>query len=361
MNDALPRVLVVDDNDDLRANLAEILEGANYQVVAAPTSHDAERLIQDSLDLALIDMRLADRSGLELATRIRELHPDCEVIFLTGFASIESAAASVRAGAWAYLVKPVTVPNLMQVVDQALRHVRTRRDNRLLERRAQVAEKLAAVGTLTAGLTHEIRNPLNAALLQLAVLERRIQKLPRETNEPLNAPLTLVRDEIKRLNQILEDFLQFARPIAVEHRPVDVNALVGTVTAFLQHEADARGVHLVVEPTRVPEVSGDEARLRQVLMNLCLNALDAAPRGGHVNLSARKRSQHVELLVDDSGPGLKPEVAARIFEPFFTTKATGSGLGLPICHAIVSQHGGTIEAGTSPLGGARFVVRLPVA
>src|SRR6185436_16264131 len=134
--------------------------------------------------------------------------------------SVESAADAVRAGAWAYLVKPCPTSDLLATVEQALLHVRSQAEKRELGRRAQVAEKLAAVGTLTAGLSHEIRNPLNAAGLQLQVLERRIGKLPKELQGPLQEPLVLVRDEIRRLEHILQDFLQFARPAQLVPKPV---------------------------------------------------------------------------------------------------------------------------------------------
>jgi signal transduction histidine kinase len=108
-------------------------------------------------------------------------------------------------------------------------------------------------------------------------------------------------------------------------------------------------------------VAGEEERLRQVLINLCLNALEATPAGGKVTVSAGYEGERVWLTVDDAGPGVPPEVRERIFEPFFTTKAQGSGLGLSIVHAIVTQHGGTLEVGSAPGGGARFILRLPVA
>jgi signal transduction histidine kinase len=108
-------------------------------------------------------------------------------------------------------------------------------------------------------------------------------------------------------------------------------------------------------------ISGDEGRLRQVFMNLALNALDAVSEGGHVKISCLDSLDSVMAFVDDDGPGIAQEKADRIFEPFFTTKAKGSGLGLPICNAIITQHGGVIEVSASPLGGARFGVRLPMA
>ena len=362
-----PRILVVDDNAALAENLSEILESAGYAVRRAGTCAGALPLARDGFDVALVDLRLPDGDGTALAPELKELQPDGEVVLLTGFATLESAVAAVRAGACAYLVKPCATQELLVTVEQAMRQVRLHGEKRDLRRRAQTAEKLAAVGTMTAGLSHEIRNPLNAAALQLSVLERRIQRLAKDAQAPLLEPLVVVKDEIRRLDHILEDFLQFARPREFVPRSVDVVAVVTRVLDLLGGEAERQGVRLERDLDEVPPVAGDDERLRQVLVNLGLNALEAVKHGGLVRVSCRLdgRAEHpesaVEVMVDDDGSGVPPESRERIFEPFFTTKAKGSGLGLSIVHAIVTQHGGRMRVEESPEGGARFVVSLPRA
>jgi two-component system sensor histidine kinase HydH len=363
-----PRVLVVDDNEALVDNLKEILEGAGYAVRAASSCGVALALAREGFDVALVDLRLPDGDGTALAPQLKEVSPDGEVVLLTGFATLESAVAAVRAGACAYLVKPCATQELLVTVEQAMRQVRLHGEKRELSRRAQMAEKLAAVGTMTAGLSHEIRNPLNAATLQLSVLERRVGRLPRDAQGQLLEPLTLVKDEIRRLDHILEDFLQFARPREFVARKVDVGEVITKVLDLLGGEAERRGVRLERTLEPVPLVAGDEERLRQVLVNLGLNALEAVKEGGLVRVSCRAEvggdlpgGSHVAVLVDDDGSGVPAEARDRIFEPFFTTKAKGSGLGLSIVHAIVTQHGGRIRVEDSPEGGARFALSLPQA
>ncbi len=359
-----PRILVVDDNAGLVENLAEILEEHGYGAHGTGSCAEALVAAREGFDVALVDLRLPDGDGTALAPQLKELSPDGEVVLLTGFATLESAVAAVRAGACAYLVKPCATQELLVTVEQAMRQVRLHQEKRDLSRRAQMAEKLAAVGTMTAGLSHEIRNPLNAAALQLTVLERRLQKLPAGTQSPLLEPLHLVRDEIRRLDHILEDFLQFARPREFVPRPVEVAAVLAKVLDLLEGEVERRGLAEVRDFQPVPPVAGDEERLRQVFMNLALNALDALPRGGTLWVSCQPSTvegREVAIYVDDSGPGVPAVVRDRIFEPFFTTKAQGSGLGLSIVHAIVAQHGGTISVEEAPGGGARFAVLLPRA
>jgi signal transduction histidine kinase len=358
------RILVVDDNTSLVENLAEILEAAGYAVRGAGTCAAALALAREGFDVALVDLRLPDGDGTALAPALKEVQPDGEVVLLTGFATLESAVAAVRAGACAYLVKPCATHELLVTVEQAMRQVRLHAEKRALSRRAQMAEKLAAVGTMTAGLSHEIRNPLNAATLQLSVLERRVQRLPKDAQPALLEPLTVVKDEIRRLDHILEDFLQFARPREFVPRAVEVATVVNRVLDLLGGEAERRGIRLSREIEPVPPVAGDEERLRQVLVNLGLNAFESVKDGGLVRVSCRLGTAAgaeapVELIVDDDGQGVPAESRDRIFEPFFTTKAKGSGLGLSIVHAIVTQHGGGLRVEPSPEGGARFVVSLP--
>ncbi|MBI3184033.1 MAG: response regulator [Myxococcales bacterium] len=355
------RVLVVDDNRSLAENLEDILNEAGYEVRRAETCQAAEERAREGLEVALVDLKLPDGDGTALAGRLKAIRPECEVILLTGFATVESAAAAVRSGAWAYLVKPAATSEVLLTVEQALRQVRLQYEKRELARRAQVAEKLAAVGTLTAGLSHEIRNPLNAAALQLQVLERRLQKLSPELRPSLIEPLHLVRDEIQRLDHVLQDFLQFARPAQFQPVAVDLKDVLEKVVALLGGDAERRGIKMELQCAPLPPVAGDEGRLRQVFMNLCLNALESTPSGGAVRIFSRPDSHEVVSHVDDSGPGISPEIADRIFEPFFTTKESGSGLGLPIVHAIVTQHCGAVEVQRAPTGGARFTVRLPRA
>jgi signal transduction histidine kinase len=222
------------------------------------------------------------------------------------------------------------------------------------------AQHMAAVGTLTAGLSHEIRNPLNAAALQLAVLERRVRRLPSEAQEGALDPLSLVREEIRRLDHLLEDLLQYARPREFERKPVEMGALVERVAQLLASDADSRGVTLVrsVEPGVVAR--GDEMRLREVILNLVLNALDVSERGTEVRVTARSLGpSEIEISVEDDGPGVPPDQRERIFQPFFTTKSHGTGLGLAIVHSIVTQHRGAMRLESSAKGGAAFRVRLP--
>ena len=358
-----PRVLVVEDNAAFLDNLRELLDDAGYRVSVAMSCREAHERAEGGFDVALVDLRLPDGEGTELARELKERVPESEVVLLTGFATVETAVAAVRAGACAYLMKPCAPNELLLTLEQAMRQVRLQAEKRELSRRAQVTEKLAAVGSMTASLSHVIRSPLNSTALQLSVLERRIRRLPEEQQRALLEPLLLVRDEVRRLDHTLEDFLQFARPRGFRPEPVEVRALLRRVVDLLSGQAEQKQLRLELDGdagSGLPPLRGEEERLRQVLIHLTLNALEASPAGGLVRLSTEREGGLARICVDDSGAGVPQELRERVFEPFFTTKQEGSGLGLSIVQAIVMQHGGSLEVVSSPAGGARFVLRLPL-
>jgi signal transduction histidine kinase len=214
------------------------------------------------------------------------------------------------------------------------------------------------VGTLAAGLAHEVRNPLNSASLQLTLLERRLTR----GDEPATVlPIAeIIKSEIDRLDRLVREFLAFAQPRPLEPRPVDVAELFAAVTGLITPEAESVDVSIVVDVAKgMRPVLGEAERLRQVLLNLTRNAVEAMnERGGQLTLLARAAGNEVEIGVEDDGPGFGEDLP--VFDAFFTTKSHGTGLGLAIVHRIVADHGGTIHVESRP-GRTRFTLTLPAA
>lgn len=220
------------------------------------------------------------------------------------------------------------------------------------------AERLAAVTTLVAGLAHEIRNPLNAAQLQLDVLEARVERGQTDAASLLPV-VTTVRDELRRLGNLLSDLLSFARPPTLELRRADVNGLLTELARLERAKADGSGVALELElDLAVGYVTLDLERIREALANLIENAIEAAGEGGRIWLRSRAADTEgsVTIEVEDNGPGF-PEDAA-VFDVFYSTKPEGTGLGLPIAHRTATDHGGTLQARVAD-GRTRFVLKLP--
>jgi signal transduction histidine kinase len=222
------------------------------------------------------------------------------------------------------------------------------------------AEKLAVVGTFASGLAHEVRNPLNSIALQLSVLERRVAPLPATVAAQMKQLVNVIREEVKRLDNLVGDFLQFSRSNRVQYRPTSLDALVDEVARLLRPEAKAAGVSLLRERIGepMPDVRVDPEKMKQVVINLVQNAIEAMPDGGRVEIASGLVDGRAQLVVQDTGPGL-PE-GLDVFQLFVTTKARGTGLGLSIAQQIVLEHGGEIVAASEPGEGARFTVSLKV-
>jgi signal transduction histidine kinase len=234
-------------------------------------------------------------------------------------------------------------------------------ERRALEKRAADAEALSAMGTLALNLAHEIRNPLNAAVLQLHLLGRYVDKLAvdDDTRGALMAKARIVGDEIGRLNRLLTEFLELARPRGVVRELVHLSKLVADVLDLEQTSASDRGVTVERELMSDCVLLGDPEKLKQVVLNLVMNALEAMKGGGTLRVGVGHEGDGARLVVEDSGSGIEPAALAHVFDPFFTTKEAGTGLGLSIVRKIVDQHGGEVRIESARGTGTRAIVLLP--
>ena len=230
--------------------------------------------------------------------------------------------------------------------------------DRLLERQ----EKLATLGTLTAGIAHEIRNPLTSLKARLYTLEKHLQTIPAARKDT-----DIISAEISRLERIVQDALSFARPADPKLEPLTADTLLREVQGLMSISLESRAVQVVVESDSGLHIRADSGHLKQVLINLIHNGADAIVGAGTVTLRARaaraslggRETDAVVLEVSDTGKGIPPEVEKRLFDPFFSTKETGTGLGLPIAARIVEKHGGVLQYQTELGHGTTFGVVLP--
>ncbi len=231
-------------------------------------------------------------------------------------------------------------------------------------KKAQLAlvqsEKMAAVGTLSAGLAHEVKNPLSAVLGYAQLAKRKLTQ-----PEALEKHLDIIENETRRCNEIIGNLMQFSRAEKGEFSEVAVNAVIEKSIGIVDHQLSLNGV--TIEKNLAPEIPpilGIANQLQQVLMNLSINAQQAmGESGGVLSFSSVVDSSSVLITVDDTGPGIPDDVAANIFEPFFTTKEAGegTGLGLSVTYGIIQEHDGDIRVMGNPNGGARFEIRLPIS
>ncbi len=220
-------------------------------------------------------------------------------------------------------------------------------------------ERLSALGNMAAAVAHEVRNPLNSISIGLQRLKIEFQP----TNDPARfSQLTeLMLGEVSRLNSIVEQFLSLARPIDLKPEAIVAKDLLHELASLMEDQARQSQVQIrVVAAPTLPALKADRGYLRQTLLNLILNGLQAMPEGGTLTLEAKTSKRNFLISVTDSGIGLAPENQKRIFDPYFTTKAKGSGLGLAISRKIIESHRGTITGANEPGGGCRFEISLPL-
>jgi hypothetical protein len=223
-------------------------------------------------------------------------------------------------------------------------------------------EKLAALGTLSAGIAHEMNNPLGIMLtrIELMLLDADEQHLPPQVREDLQ----VLHRAGQRVARIAGSLRSFAQQSAGERVALDLNAVVDETLLLMQKPLAADNVQVVTNLDRtLPPVLGDANGLHQVLMNLLTNAREVMPAGGEIWIDSERvdDSTGVRLRVADTGPGIPPETISKIFDPFYTTKRTGTGLGLSVTYGIIKDHGGTIDVQSRPGAGTIFVLTFPIA
>jgi signal transduction histidine kinase len=230
-----------------------------------------------------------------------------------------------------------------------------------LERSARQAEKLAALGTLAAGLAHELNNPIGiiSSRIEIMLLDADSEPLPREVVEDLR----VLHRHAQRVARIAQGLLSFARQSPGQRGPVDLNHLVEETLLLMEKQVVKDGIVVKRSLAPVlPPVWGDGNALQQVVLNLLTNARDALERGGEIAVetaSAPGRPGSARLVVRDTGPGIPPDVLPRIFDPFFTTKSGGTGLGLSISYGIVRDHQGTVDVQSRSGQGTTFILTFP--
>jgi signal transduction histidine kinase len=223
-------------------------------------------------------------------------------------------------------------------------------------------DRQAFVGTLAAGLAHEMRNPLSTLRMHLELLKEDWASPVTERERAGHKRLEGILRETKRLEDTLADFLRFAVEHKFRREPVNLNALMRELAEFMAPRVEAQGLKLASETEpQLPTVEGDPGLLRHAVLNLVLNAVEASSPGGTITMRTARNGREVSIQVADQGAGIAPENLARIFEAYFSTKPSGTGLGLPTAKRIVDEHGGRVTVDSAPGRGSTFTVHLPTA
>lgn len=351
------KVLIVDDDPAVLNVCQVILSKKGFQVRGVDKGGAALRAIAaDTYDLLLLDIGLPDIDGLTVLEHVTARYAGISPILITGHATLEATIRAQELGAEGFILKPFDDTKLMGVVRRVIERRRWREDYTRLQTLIQT-EKLAALGRLTASLAHEINNPLQALRSGLRLLNRPDLDETKRKNYT-----AMLAQEVERLIAITSQTLDFVRPSRVGKQATDLNQLLQDTLVLVNKQLQHNSIETVFnQAANLPLIQIVPNQIKQVFLNLILNAIDAMPNGGELSLStAYLADEHlIAARVQDTGCGMAPEVKDKIFEPFYSTKESGTGLGLSISYSIVEAHGGRIEVESTPNAGSLFSVYLP--
>lgn len=382
------RVLVVDDDRVIVELVTIILRSAGYHVQTARDGLATLKIVDESApDLILLDYMLPEMNGLQVLGIIKEKYPDISVIILTGMGNEEIAVRAMKAGADDYIMKPFRNTDLLERVATVLRFRGLVMQNRalLLEREQYLheieewnaelerrvaeksrelelaqsemiqVEKLATLGHLAAGLTHEIRNPLNSINLFAQILRNNCDTSPQHVDF-----LQRIQSEIDRIDTLLIKLLSVSRSQHRVHSAVQISMIAQEVLRSFQPQIDLQGISLHQEIAQIPTFFAEEEDIRSIFTNLIVNALHAMPEGGKLWVRVVLEQGSVKVEIGDNGCGIPVELQARVFDPFFTTRPKGTGFGLSIVLRIIKTYNGKILLNSQPGVGTTFTIFLPL-
>lgn len=364
------QVLLVDDEADFRAVLKRRLQKRGFSVLEADSGRGCRSVFEERpadapVDVVVLDVKMPETSGIEVLEWIKASHPGTEVILLTGHASAADGVEGIKKGAFDYLTKPVELDHLVRKINQAVSNREALAFKAKIDRQMADTERLASLGTLSAGIAHEIDNPLAtireaSAYMRLLLEKAAPEEMPRKKD--FENAVAKIETGVARARRITHQLLGFVKQQPSLMVPTDLRELVAETVGLAQKEAWKQGIRIVQETGEADgTIQSDPHAIRQVLVNLLTNAIHAAGEGGLVTVSLAPAGPAVVLSVKDTGGGIPEEYLKKIFLPFFTTKPPdrGTGLGLYVTAGIIKRLHGSIEIDSRPGEGACFRVTLP--
>ena len=367
------RLLLVDDEEEFRRTIAKRMKLRGIVPDESASGEECLAFLEKkTVDVVVLDVKMPGMSGIETLYHIKKKHPKTEVILLTGHATTQDGVEGIKRGAFDYLSKPIELDHLLEKIKHAYDKI-GREEEKLkeiefrkrMEQQMIATERLASLGTLAAGVAHEINNPLaiikeSAGWIKQILKNEESKEIPRRKD--LDMALNKIEKGVERAKRITLQLLGFARKDDSVQAEVDLEKLADEAVQLVTREAADRDIEIIQEMD-IPEntIWSDPYQLRQVLLNLLTNAIHATGSGGRVTIRLEAMVNEVALTVQDTGQGIPKENLERVFEPFFSTKppGEGTGLGLFVARGIVEKLGGKIEVESRLGQGSSFRVRLP--
>ncbi len=380
-------VVIIDDDRNILELTSLILSKNGFQPYIADRANEGFELIsRHSPELVLLDYMMPEMDGLSALQQIKTRFPDTYVVMLTGKGNEEVAVELMKSGASEYILKPFNNNNLVERLKNVLRIREIELHNRELQKQQEQllfeieqwnlelqkrvreksealqnvqgeiiqSEKLAAMGYLSAGMAHEIRNPLNSISLF-------VQLMRQTTTEPdqLEHQAKILK-EVDRIDSIIRKLLDSSRRNRVISSNVQIDQVIDNAIEAFSPQIESRKIQVDrLYHCIPPPITADPTELGQIFTNLFLNAMDAMSRGGRLAIEVFEKDGRVVVRVSDSGTGIAEDVLSNIFEPFFSTKSRGTGMGLPVAQRITRMYEGSMEVEYSSPEGTTFRLEFP--
>ncbi|MEI6438261.1 MAG: response regulator [Candidatus Omnitrophota bacterium] len=405
-------VLIIDDEEASLYPLKRFLEKEGYEVFTANNGTDGLHIIEyNKIDVLITDINIGDMNGIDILQSAKKFYKDIEGIVMTGQKDEALAIESLRAGAMDYLTKPINLDELLISLKKAVENINLNRDrlyrnrelkitseiiakmNEDLERRiderskelsqtqAQLFQtsKLATLGEMSAGLAHEINQPLGGIALVCASIKKSIER-GKSSNEMVLKDVADIEKSIQRITRVINHIRTFARQDTMKFMDVDIVSTIDSALTLMGEQLRLHSIEIVLEfQNDLPKINGEFFQLEQVWINFLSNARDAMdekeirikdgrlPAGPYqkkltISVAVAGDGQGLRIAFADNGIGVSDEFKKRVFEPFFTTKEVGkgSGLGLSITYGIIESHKGKLDLESVQGEGATFIVTLPI-
>ena len=373
-------VIVVDDNPHVSESIRMILED-DYMLCFFENGYDALAYIKDSPpELVVTDISMPKMNGIDVLRNIKKINNSIQVIMLTGYASVESARASVRYGAYDYIVKPYDAEKFLETIasgikfhnsiinDQENIH-KIKHLNKEMERDMIRSRKLAYSGQLSAGIIHEVSNPLSAIEGYLHVIQKKIKDsdcIDGQELDFLKKYLGITQNQLRRSIRIIRNHLDFLK-ISNEKSLVNINDCVEEILTLLKYQNITINIEMKTEFGDIPMVRGNADHFQQIFMNMLYNAIHAIENKGIIIVrteivTSEQGTNFLSVSFIDNGCGIPQEKLEHIFEPFYSTKkkGEGSGLGMAISYEIIKKYGGDLIVNSTYGKGTKISILIPV-
>jgi len=367
------RLLLADDEDHFRQTIAKRLGKRGLASDQAANGNDCLSILEKkSMDVVVLDVKMPGMNGIEVLRIITDKYPKTEVILLTGQATASDGVEGIKSGAFDYLMKPIELEHLFNKILQAYEKIqrldaeqKEAQYRKQMEQQMIVTERLASLGTLSAGVAHEINNPLaiireSAGWMRQLIAKDELKDIPRHGD--FVKALDKVEKSVERASRITHKLLGFVGKSESAVAEVNLPELAEEAIQLITHEAQNRDIIIARQmETSLDNIWSDAHQIRQVLLNLLTNAIHAVNSKGTITIAIEDAGDCQMITVNDTGQGIPRENLDKIFEPFFSTKSPGqgTGLGLFVSRGIVEKLGGTLEVSSKIGQGTSLSIRLP--